>query len=68
MHSKNALTPALSHPMGEGESLADFLDYRASEFAGRLFAKKKTAIAVPSPIGWERVRVRAAFGSTAIGS
>jgi hypothetical protein len=68
MHSKNALIPALSHPMGAGESLTGFLDYRASGVAGRLFAKKKTAIAVPSPIGGERVRVRAAFGFTAIGS
>ncbi len=59
MHLKNSLTPALSHPMGEGESFASFLECRASGFAGRSFEKQETPIAVPSPIGWERVRVRA---------
>jgi len=53
-----SLTPALSHPMGEGESFAVFLEGRASDLAERALAKPKTAIAVPSPSGWERVRVR----------
>jgi hypothetical protein len=57
----NSLTPALSHPMGEGESFAGFLECRASRFAGWSFAKKVTANAVPSPRGWESVRVRAKF-------
>jgi len=47
------LTPALSHPMGEGE-LKD-----AAEYAGDLRFVEADSLAVPSPIGWERVRVRA---------
>ncbi len=52
------LTPALAHPMGEGESFAGYLVSRVTEFIGRLFVRQHTTIAVPSPIGWERVRVR----------
>ena len=50
---ETTLTPTLSHPMGEGD---------------RIIASKKDGASssmahfrVPSPIGWERVRVRA-FG------
>jgi hypothetical protein len=38
-----SLTPALSHPMGEGESFAAFLECGESGFAKGLFANKKTA-------------------------
>src|SRR6266851_4273760 len=47
-----ALTPALSHRMGEGES---------SSFGRRiqpLWKLRETGVAVPSPVGRERVRVR----------
>src|SRR6185369_10212872 len=46
------LTPALSHRMGEGESSS----------VGRriqpLWKRRETGLAVPSPVGRERVRVR----------
>ncbi len=41
--AKSALTPALSHPMGEGESFVGFVESRAAGFAGRPFAKPKIA-------------------------
>jgi tetratricopeptide (TPR) repeat protein len=56
---RRALTPALSHPMGEGESFSGFLECRAVEIAEQPSANQRLPIAVPSPIGWERVRVRA---------
>jgi hypothetical protein len=56
---KTTLTPALSRPTGEGELFAGFWKCCESGFAERYFAKLKMLIAVPSPIGWERVRVRA---------
>ena len=61
MRNRNtsALTPALSRLTEEGASVAGFLGCRATEFAGRSFAKHNSAIAVPSPVGRERVRVRA---------
>src|SRR6476660_9898222 len=46
-----ALTPALSHPMGEGDLATRFLQTSAS----RTF---RAIVLVPSPIGWERARVR----------
>jgi hypothetical protein len=61
---ERTLTPALSHPMGEGEffstliSIEDCLEFRRAEIAGMASKKKQILIAVPSPIGWERVRVR----------
>jgi hypothetical protein len=36
-----ALTPALSHPLGEGESSSDELACREAEFAGLSFANPK---------------------------
>ena len=59
MQLKRSLTLALSHPMGERESFAGFLEGGAAEIAGRSLAKTRMAIAVPSPIGWERARVSA---------
>ncbi len=56
---RKALTPALSHPMGEGESFSGFLKCCASAIAGHSTANQQRPMAVPSPIGWERVRVRA---------
>jgi hypothetical protein len=50
---KTTLTPTLSHPMGEGDRfIASKKDGASSSMAH---------FHVPSPIGWERVRVRA-FG------
>ena len=51
-YGTRTLTPALSHPMGEGES-----------FSGRgrsqtLRLARITGGVIPSPVGWERVRVR----------
>jgi hypothetical protein len=43
MMRKQTLTPALSHPMGEGESFTGLLECCASVFAGRSFEKMKTA-------------------------
>lgn len=55
-----ALTPALSRPTGEGEFSSDFFfaGRRESERVTLNCEKRKRAFAVPSPIGWERVRVR----------
>jgi hypothetical protein len=39
---KRTLTPALSHPMGEGESFAVSLEFVRAGFAGRIFAEQKT--------------------------
>ncbi len=60
---RKALTPALSHPMGEGELFSDVLECSESVIAGRSMANQQLPIAVPSPIGWERVRVRGVFCS-----
>jgi hypothetical protein len=46
-----ALTPALSHPMGEGEQL------NPSSATGRCLSLEPSS-GFPSPIRWERVRVR----------
>jgi len=46
------LTPALSHRMGEGESCAVRLRIQP------LWELQTTSLAVPSPVGRERVRVR----------
>ena len=40
---QNALTPALSHPMGEGESYSVFPAIVNAGFAGPSVAKQKTA-------------------------
>jgi hypothetical protein len=48
---QKALTPALSHPMGEGE----LVDALVANNGAVIF---KALAPVPSPIGWERVRVR----------
>jgi hypothetical protein len=40
--NERTLTPALSHPMGEGESHAVSLEFVSAGFAGRTFAKRKT--------------------------
>jgi hypothetical protein len=37
-----ALTPALSHPMGEGESFAVSLEFVSAGFTGQTFAKPMT--------------------------
>jgi hypothetical protein len=42
LQKRNALTPALSHPMGEGESFAVSLEFVSAGFAGHPFAKQKT--------------------------
>src|ERR1043166_8005109 len=52
------LAPALSHPMGEGESFDISLKNETVSFSEPLSKIKERSIAVPSPIGWERVRVR----------
>jgi hypothetical protein len=48
----HTLTPALSHRMGEGESSP------AGRHIQPLWKLRKTGLAVPSPVGRERVRVR----------
>ncbi|HZL43148.1 MAG TPA: prepilin-type N-terminal cleavage/methylation domain-containing protein, partial [Verrucomicrobiae bacterium] len=53
-HSRT-LTPALSHPMGEGERIDALV---ANDGANLSIALKP----VPSPVGRERVRVRVSFG------
>jgi hypothetical protein len=55
----NTLTPARPHRMGEGVFSAVFINNQAPGFPGRSVAKKGSPIAVPSPVGRERVRVRA---------
>ena len=49
------LSPALSHRMGEGESSSVGRRIQA------LWKLRETALAVPSPVGRERVRVRDAL-------
>ena len=39
---RNALTPALSHRMGEGESHSASLEVVSAGFAGQPFARQKT--------------------------
>jgi hypothetical protein len=39
---EQSLTPALSHPMGEGESLSVSLEVVSAGFAGPSFGKQKT--------------------------
>lgn len=51
----------VSHPMGEGESFAVGPNVNGRSFHNALSQDLKRTIAVPSPIGWERVRVRAMF-------
>src|SRR5712675_1001808 len=46
------LTPALSHRMGEGES------FSVGRRIQPLWKLRETGLAVPSPVGRERVRVR----------
>src|SRR5438874_2217599 len=43
-------------PPGEGETFAVCLKNRTTELAGRSLEKTKRRDAIPSPIGWERVR------------
>src|SRR5213592_2733163 len=50
--SRITLTPALSHRMGEGESSSDGRRIQP------LWKLRETGLAVPSPVGRERVRVR----------
>ena len=52
---KLTLTPALSHRMGEGES------FSVGRRIQPLLKRKETGLAVPSPVGRERVRVRVAW-------
>jgi Mg-chelatase subunit ChlD len=63
MNNQNtsALTLTLSHPMGEGTAMdiPAFASNHSANPAARHF--KKTANVSPSPIGWERAGVRAAF-------
>jgi hypothetical protein len=54
---ENALTPALSRRTGEGEISCA----REMIFA---YVRSARALAFPSPIGWERARVRVAQGFT----
>ncbi len=56
-----ALTPALSHPMGEGESFSVGWNVEHQYSPDAPPQKKNVSPAVPSPIGWERVRVRVCF-------
>jgi len=63
-----ALTPALSHPMGEGESFAVSLEFVSAGFAGRSFAMIRAFdCCLPLRVGGvcgadgERVGVRCAF-------
>jgi hypothetical protein len=44
--------------MGEGESFAGLLEFRASEVSEESTAQPSAGITAPSPIGWERARVR----------
>jgi len=55
---KPALTPALSHPMGEGESFAVACKVESWSLHHALVNHLRLPIAVPSPVGRERVRVR----------
>jgi hypothetical protein len=50
-----ALTPALSHPMGEGESFPPGWQIQPRPINPRRVAN------IPSPPGGERVRVRGVF-------
>jgi hypothetical protein len=61
-----ALTPALSHPMGEGESLPVLREVGSGRLQNGLLVNRRRPKAVPSPIGWERVRVRVLSASLAI--
>jgi hypothetical protein len=45
-------------PTGEGELFAARLKCGGAGVIGKSSANVETLIAVPSPIGWERVRVR----------
>jgi hypothetical protein len=59
MKTARALTPALSHSMGEGESSSVAVENLRLTLlcgGGRI---QNTPPAIPSSIGWERVRVRA---------
>jgi hypothetical protein len=65
---RNALTPALSHPMGEGESHAVSLEFVSAGFAGRSFAMMRASDCCPPlRVGGvcgadgERAGVRCAF-------
>jgi len=64
----NAFTPALSHPMEEGELIAVSLELVSAGFAGRVLAKQKAiACGLPLRVGGvreadgERGGVRCAF-------
>jgi hypothetical protein len=68
LQKRDALTPAPSHPMGEGESFAVSLENVSAGFAGRSFAEQKTsACCLPLRNGGvceadgERAGVRCAF-------
>jgi hypothetical protein len=52
MKNGNALTPALYHPMGEGESSS------AGRRTGRGWDFREAGFAVSSPVGRERVSPR----------
>jgi hypothetical protein len=62
MKFKPTLTPALSHPMGEGEPFAVSSNNPALGLLNDRWRITKLPIAVPSPVGRERVRVRVGFG------
>ncbi len=57
--AKITLTPALSHPMGEGESSAVSLKCRGSEFVQHHSQIVEIPHAVPSPVRRERIRMKA---------
>ena len=61
-----ALTPALSHPMGEGESFAAFRAGETRILPDGHSQNRKRTTAVPSPIGWERGRVGACLSHSVL--
>src|ERR1039457_1772478 len=52
------LTPALSHPMGEGESFAVSNEILRLDLPDGRSQNRKQSLAIPSPVGGERGRVR----------
>jgi hypothetical protein len=60
------LTPTLSHPMGEGEPFTVLSAIGAPCFPDNCWNNTKRPIVIPSPIGWERVRVRASVLLTSV--
>ena len=61
MKTQSALTPALSHMMGEGESSAVMREVVRLRICDALLKSLPWPIAVPTPVGLESVRVRVLF-------